>query len=253
MVHPVFVNSVNFTKVGFYLIPFINTAMSQRLMVSHNVGNRGIKVPMVRKYRRVMESGEWGVGIVEGNMFVFDTDGNLLSGQHRLQAAIEANYCFSNVVVQVVDRGVWLKHSQEKRSAKDRAQMRSMGRFNDAVSGALSKVAGQAVFLLSDVPYVCTSAGDADREYNNVVASIGHDAVALNANHPKVGATKFAAVLCLMYANKIDIGQAGEILRNEGLKSNKHGIKEWFAALAHFTKTGEIKAIEVDGRFAYYE
>lgn len=251
--HPVFARTVAFNTVGFTIVPQITTVMAQKLLNAHNVGNRGIKPAMVRKYKKLMESNEWGVGIAEGNMFVFGTDGNLLSGQHRLKAAIDAGYTFNQVLIQVVDRSIWLKHSQEKRSAKDRAQMRSMGRFNDEVSGALSKVAGQAIFLLQDVPYVCTSAGDADREYNNVVASIGHDAVTLNANYPRAKSTKFAAVLCLMYANKMNIEQAGEVLRNEEMKADKHGIKEWFATLSHYLKTGESEAIAVEGRFAYFE
>lgn len=251
--HPVFGNSVNFDRIGFTLLPSLTPANSQALLDNHNIGNRTMKQPMVRKYKNMMMSNEWCIGLAEGNMFVFDTAGNMVSGQHRLKGAIEANYTFEGVLIQVVDRSAWLKNSQEKRSAKDRAQMRSQGRFNDTVSGALSKVSGQAVFLLQDVPYVCTSAGDTDREYNNVVASIGHDAVALNINHPNVNVTKFAAVLCLLYANKIDIGIAGEMLSNKELISHKHGIKEWFASLALFNNTEEIRAVEVEGRFAYYE
>lgn len=53
-----------------------------------NVENRRVSRNNVRNYAAAMKRGEW---IFNGETVKFDTDGNLLDGQHRLLAIVESN------------------------------------------------------------------------------------------------------------------------------------------------------------------
>ncbi len=56
-------------------------------MLAHNKVNRDMKRSEVESYIRLMKDGLWGTCV---EPLVFDEDGNLINGQHRLTAQIEA-------------------------------------------------------------------------------------------------------------------------------------------------------------------
>lgn len=59
--------------------------------------NRNLSPRLVARYRRDMELGQWDG--TNGSTIVFNGDGTLVDGQHRLQACIEANRSFQSLVV----------------------------------------------------------------------------------------------------------------------------------------------------------
>jgi hypothetical protein len=75
------------TKVEFS--DEIVTPQLAKLWLSLNVeNNRKIREPKVIQYAADMRSGDW---LDNGETIKFDTDGNLIDGQHRLAAIVEAD------------------------------------------------------------------------------------------------------------------------------------------------------------------
>jgi len=52
--------------------------------------NRPLSPSITEKYQRVMATGNWREGTPEG--YIFDTEGRIISGQHRLKAQANGNY-----------------------------------------------------------------------------------------------------------------------------------------------------------------
>ena len=63
-------------------------------------GNRNISKPVVRSYANSMKEGKW---LLNGEPIVFDVDGVLLNGHHRLNAVIEANVPIQTFVTRGVE------------------------------------------------------------------------------------------------------------------------------------------------------
>lgn len=75
------------------------------------------------KYAEWMKNGQW---VLNGESLIFDEEGNVLDGQHRLRACIKANVSFKTVVVRNIDtfEGIdegrprhlpqWLSYYKEK-------------------------------------------------------------------------------------------------------------------------------------------
>jgi hypothetical protein len=61
-----------------------------------NKKNRRIRPSVVNAYTRDIESGEWPVN---GETFKFDWNGDLLDGQHRLQAIVQSGKTMRSIVV----------------------------------------------------------------------------------------------------------------------------------------------------------
>ena len=66
----------------------ITPEMALEILTNKNFKNRPIKKHALKRLTDAIKSGEW---IVTNQGISFDPDGNLLDGQHRLHACIEAN------------------------------------------------------------------------------------------------------------------------------------------------------------------
>ena len=85
-------------------------------MLEGNYDNRKLREFIVEQYANDMTQGRWKPN---GAAIVFDTDGGLVDGQHRLRAVIASKSTIDNVVVRGVER--------ETRDTIDIHQVRSSG------------------------------------------------------------------------------------------------------------------------------
>lgn len=78
------------------------TPVQAAKLLAKNQSNRKIRDTVVRKYASDMAAGRWqlGAGTID-----FDSDGNLLNGQHRLAACVLADVPFETIVVHNVAAG----------------------------------------------------------------------------------------------------------------------------------------------------
>lgn len=72
-----------------------------RLWLDKNTHNRHLATTRNKSLETVMNNGEW---ILNGATIVFDIDGVLMDGQHRLRACIDTNTTIDSVVVRGVER-----------------------------------------------------------------------------------------------------------------------------------------------------
>ena len=66
----------------------ITPEMALEILTHKNFKNRPIKKAQLRRLIKAIKADEW---IVTNQGISFDPEGNLLDGQHRLHACIEAN------------------------------------------------------------------------------------------------------------------------------------------------------------------
>lgn len=88
---------------------------AERLLAA-NQNNRPVRPSVVTRYAADMKNGDWHVGT---GAVVIDREGNLLDGQHRLLACVEAGKPFSTVVIEGVE--------PETKVAIDQGIKRTMG------------------------------------------------------------------------------------------------------------------------------
>jgi len=69
----------------------------------HNARHRPIKEKKVNEYMAQMIDGSWKLN---GKPIIFDSNGRLLNGQHRLSAVIKAGVPLTTVVIHGVDPAV---------------------------------------------------------------------------------------------------------------------------------------------------
>jgi hypothetical protein len=74
---------------------------AKELLKTKNIGNRPVNTARVEGYARDMKSGNW---LLSGETIIFDENGNIMNGQHRLLACIEAKTPFKSYVVRGVPR-----------------------------------------------------------------------------------------------------------------------------------------------------
>ena len=87
-----------------------------RAMLAKNARNRPITKTLVRRYAEDMRANRWNTN---GQGIIFTPEGDLLDGQHRLEALIEANVAVEMFVV----RGV----PQERFETMDSGRARTVG------------------------------------------------------------------------------------------------------------------------------
>ena len=104
-------------------IKYLTKNQMEELLNEKNSGNRKLNPGKVKKYKKVIENGDWNFDFAEGNTLTLDTKGDILSAQHRLKAMLEAKIPVWKVWVAQIDRDFWLKHTVEGRSAIDKANM----------------------------------------------------------------------------------------------------------------------------------
>ena len=94
----------------------VTLAMAESWL-ERNTNNRPLRDHHVRMLAGEMESGRWHLN---GEAIVFDHDGNLIDGQHRLWAAFTSGKAFDSIIVRNVDPKAFATiDSGMKRSAGD--------------------------------------------------------------------------------------------------------------------------------------
>lgn len=84
---------------------------------NHNLSNRNISKAKVDEYSIMMAADLW---YQDGNTIVFDSNGRLINGQHRLLALIQADASYAILVVVNADpRGFSTTDTGKNRTAKD--------------------------------------------------------------------------------------------------------------------------------------
>lgn len=108
--------------------------------LKRNVKNRRLSRITVDRYKRELTSGEWEV---TGAAIVFDWDGNLSDGQHRLTACVESGVSFQSIVVRGVAPAAFAKQDQNK--IRTSGDILGMEHFQSATTVAASVVAIQEI------------------------------------------------------------------------------------------------------------
>lgn len=80
----------------------ITPAIAKRILDTQNMNNRHISMKDAYKYAKIMKEGRWKLG----EPIMFDEDGILRDGQHRLKAVIVANMPIEFVVEKGLDREI---------------------------------------------------------------------------------------------------------------------------------------------------
>lgn len=79
--------------------------------------NRSIHLPVLAKIKRALEQGRWEIN---GETIIFDGEGRLIEGQHRLQAVIDTGIALWSLVVHGIDQERFKTMGQgSKRTAGD--------------------------------------------------------------------------------------------------------------------------------------
>lgn len=68
--------------------------------LEHNKTNRALRLGRVNQYAIFMRRDEW---LMTGDPLVFDKDGNLIQGQHRLAACVQADTPFTTAILRGAD------------------------------------------------------------------------------------------------------------------------------------------------------
>jgi hypothetical protein len=102
--------------------------------LEYNPHNRSITKSAVNRYLEAMLKGEWWL---TGQGIIFDEDGNLLDGQHRLTACIEAGVPFITSVTRGINAEAWKKMDMGKsRTDGHRAQAAGYANANRVAAAA---------------------------------------------------------------------------------------------------------------------
>jgi hypothetical protein len=174
--------------------------------LGHNTHNRPLHNSLVAKYADEMKRKQW---ILNGEAIIFDYNGTLLDGQHRLWACIEANTSFQTVVT----RGV----SPEAFVTIDTGSKRSSGDVL-AIAGVSKDIAkslgAAAVVCISYQRGILKSHGAALKSKSSVSRT---DILAYVNRHPKLAdwlirakqpTARWKSAYCSLIASVMFLGSA---------------------------------------------
>ena len=103
-------------------------------MLAHNTNNyRSVKWRVVHRYSRAMANGMWREN---GEPIVFDEDGVLKDGQHRLLAILESGVSVKMLIVRGISRDVTTFDEGSNRSVADKAKAEGMCLSPSAIGAA---------------------------------------------------------------------------------------------------------------------
>ena len=71
--------------------------------LTNNAKHRKVKQKKVDEYMKEMRDGKWRLN---GKVLIFDRNGRLLNGQHRLHAVVQSGVSLTTLVVRGVDPSV---------------------------------------------------------------------------------------------------------------------------------------------------
>jgi hypothetical protein len=83
-------------------VEIINPAEAEAYL-KNNAMHRKIKQKKVDEYKNQMVDGKWQLN---GKALIFDSNGRLLNGQHRLSAVVQSQVPLTTVVIRGVDPSV---------------------------------------------------------------------------------------------------------------------------------------------------
>lgn len=150
-------NSCNSLTLGFELV---TAQMAENYLQFNYSANRKMRTSSKSHYAMTMKNGQWADYT---SMIVFDCNGNLIDGQHRLMAQVESGVSVGYVVLRGVDTSVYHTiDSGIRRTISDRSSMNSS---ESAIAVALSLYEGGAPIrrcLTSSPSSSSTYAVDAD-------------------------------------------------------------------------------------------
>jgi hypothetical protein len=110
------------------------TPESAAKLLERNTGNRRLRQHRVDAYAADMASGQW---LVTGAPVVIDRNGNLIDGQHRLAACVQAGVPFKTLVFNSPDEGAFVViDSGLARTAGDALGIDGIGQGNDIAAAA---------------------------------------------------------------------------------------------------------------------
>lgn len=129
-----------------------------KAILSKNPVNRKIKARIVEAYARDMSKGKW---LYTGDAIRIDNEGNLIDGQHRLQAAIMSNSGFYTKVITGLPRETMLQiDAGAKRNHADQLSI-------NGIKYPQEKVAALRLFIMADENYRHNKSVTATRAYTN--------------------------------------------------------------------------------------
>jgi hypothetical protein len=123
----------------------------QYILDNHNPSNRKRSHTVTKKYARDMKAGAWEL---TGEPIIFDENGDLLTGQHRLAACVEAEVPFTTAV----QRGV----ASRSRIAIDSGKPQSIADWLGYKGKSNTRTLGAAATLLFNYHDSCFT-GDGSR------------------------------------------------------------------------------------------
>jgi len=111
------VRSVALTTLGIKVFLAEITPENAKFFLERKFKNRGIKLPSLRKLIRTITLDRWEIN---GETIIFDDEGHLLDGQHRLKAVIESWKPIWSLIVYGINQERFKTMGQNsKRSAGD--------------------------------------------------------------------------------------------------------------------------------------
>lgn len=85
-------------------LTLIKPVQAKDWLENHNPKNRPLTPSVIRKYTVAIKNNEWKMN---GEPIIFDRDGNLVNGQHRLNAVVQADQPIWALTVRGVDPNVF--------------------------------------------------------------------------------------------------------------------------------------------------
>lgn len=130
------------------IIRIITPKLAER-MLTRNPKNRVFRDGVARKYTRDMIAGNW---VMNGEAIQFDTNGDLINGQHRLTACVRSGKSFKSLIVANLPPEVVMTiDSGATRSAGDALH------FKDVPSGNSIAAASRYAMIFRDPKLIAKS------------------------------------------------------------------------------------------------
>lgn len=242
-------HGLGYNEGDFVVVENVTPATSKEILDSHNFHlgehiNRKIDTAKVSRLAAAMKGGKWNDKNPHGRICELCPKHMALSLQHRLLAAIEADYTFSSLEFHVVGREHWTETTMDKQSKSEMvfiANVRSDREISQEGSKVLEKMVGQFKRMSRPSPFVNTSGIVMTKEEIQKASRDHCDLLnALGAQKEGSVAQK-AAVGLMIIANKIDKKEGIELLSLDIFDdiSNKKSLIAWWIVYSVFKVTGK--------------
>ncbi|MGL5963309.1 MAG: hypothetical protein ACRCZ2_02770 [Fusobacteriaceae bacterium] len=221
----------------------ITPEIARILLRDKNGKNRPFSSEKLKAYTDAMKKKTFlPERLPEGAIFAIDTDGVIISGQHRLESAVQADYTFEDALFLVTDRDMFNELSVEKRTAAQIAAMHLKMTKEDLpakVSKAIHGACGQLVFINSKKPYVSfRSQGYELSDLSDLYATHSEGINKIFEANNKGSDTALAALIILLEAGRISVKEACEYFSNKSLKTTKRSVAGWVQFYNDYKVTG---------------